>query len=132
MFLIFVPNFLPKITATSLAIVRMACAVVERTSSIAKFGFAKAFVRFAIVLGNEAKIKVNRFGARFLLILTILTFGSAILHIWSARSGFGNAGFRSWSWILKSWRSRSGFRVGSLDFRSVGFNNWSLRSRIGS
>lgn len=48
-------------TATFVAIVRMACAVVEWTSSIAKFGIAVAFVRFAIVLGNEAEITTYTF-----------------------------------------------------------------------
>lgn len=132
MFLIFVPNCLPKMTATFVAIGKMACAVVKLESSIAKFGFAEAFVRFAIVLGDFAEIRIKTFFCGLAIFLTILTFGSAVLHIWSARSGFGNTGFRSWSWILKSWRSRSWFRVGSLDFRSVGFNNWSLRSGIGS
>ena len=74
MFLIFAPNCLPKMTATFVVIVRMACAVVEWTSSIAKFGIAKVFVRFAIVLGNEAKLRVYRFGASLGYNLTILTF----------------------------------------------------------
>lgn len=89
-------------------------------------------MRFAIVLGNEAEIRVNRYSANFGYILTILTFGSAILHIWSAMSGFRRTEFRSMSWILMFWSSRSGFRVGRLEFGSLGLDIRSLRLDIWS
>ena len=126
-------------TATFVAIGKMACAVVKLESSIAKFGFAEAFVRFAIVLGDFAEIRINTFFSGLAIFLTILTFGSAVLHIWSARlgfessiSGFGSARLGFWSWISRFWSTRSKFRVGSLDIWSLGLWFGSLRSGIWS